>query len=118
MCDFHINLLSCNVKNTGNFRDTMFSYSYLPSINIFTIVTIRSRTLIGNIIYHKSMLNITTGNLSSVTSDHLIQLLIEPSSTKTKLEEICKLQRCYNNFDKNKHRMICTKSAGKDTSVI
>ena len=48
------------------------------------------------------MLNITAGNISSVISDHLIQFLIEPSSTNTKLEQTCKLQRCYKNFDKTK----------------
>ena len=43
-------------------------------------------------------------NISSVISDHLIQFLIEPSSTHQKLEETCKLQRCYKNFDKTKFK--------------
>ena len=50
------------------------------------------------------MLNITAGNISSVISDHLIQFLIEPSSSNAKLEQTCKLQRCYKNFDDTKFR--------------
>ena len=30
----------------------------------------------------------------------MIQFLIKPSSTNAKLEQTCKLQRCYKNFDK------------------
>ena len=44
------------------------------------------------------MLNVTVGSISSITSDHLIQFLIEASSTNGKLEQTCKLQRCYKNF--------------------
>ena len=35
------------------------------------------------------MLNITAGNISSVISDHLIQILIEPFSSNAKLEQTC-----------------------------
>ena len=51
------------------------------------------------------MLNITTGNISSVISD-LIQFLIEPFSTNAKLEKKCKLQRRYINFDKTKNKNV------------
>ena len=51
------------------------------------------------------MLNITAGNINSVISDHLIQFLIEPSSTNAKLERTKMLiQRCYNNFNKTKFK--------------
>ena len=51
------------------------------------------------------MLNITAGNINSVISDHLIQFLIEPSSTNAKLEQTKMLiQRCYNNFNKTKFK--------------
>ena len=50
------------------------------------------------------ILNITAGNISSVIWDHLIQCLIEPSSSNGKLEETCKLQKCYKNFDKAKFK--------------
>ena len=99
MGDFNINLLSYDDKNTANFPDTMFSYSYFPFINTLTRVTSHSKTLIDNMFYNKPMLNITAGNISSVISDHLIQFLIEPSSTNAKLEQTCKLQRCYKNID-------------------
>ena len=48
------------------------------------------------------MLNITAGNISSVISGHLIQFLIEPSATNTKLEQTFELQKCYKNFGKTK----------------
>ena len=92
MGDFNINLLNYDNKNTENFLDTMFSYSYLHFINTPTRVTGHSKTLIDNIFYNKPMLNITAGNISSVIADHLIQFLIEPSSTKAKLEQTYKLQ--------------------------
>ena len=63
-------------------------------------MTGNSKTLIDNIFYNKPMLNITAGNISPVISDHLIQFLTEPSSTNAKLEQTCKLQQCYKNFDK------------------
>ena len=80
----------------------MFSYSYLPFTNTPTRVTSHSKTLIDNIFCNKPMLNITAGNISSVILDQLIQFLIEPLSTNAKLEQTCKLQRCYKNFEKTK----------------
>ena len=102
MGDFNINLLNCDNKNTANFLDTMFSCSYLSFINTPTRVTGHPKTLIEKAFYNKHMLNVTAGNISSVISDHLIQFLIEPSSSNAKLEQTCKLQRCYKNFDKAK----------------
>ena len=104
MGDHNINLLNCDGKNTANFLDPTFSYSYLPFINTPTRVTGHSKTLIDNIFYNKPMLNITAGNISSVISDHLIQFLIEPSSSNAKLEQTYQLQRCYKNFDKAKFK--------------
>ena len=114
MGDFNINLLNYDDKNTANFFDTKFSYSYLPFINTLTRVTGHSKTLIDNIFYNKPMLNITAGKISSVISDHQIQFLIEPSSTNTKLEQTCKLQRCYNNFDKIKFKNDLRKISWKE----
>ena len=104
MGDFNINCLNCDDKNTANFLDTMFSYSYLAFINTPTRVTDHSNTLIDNIFYNKPMLNITVESISSVISDHLTQFLFEPSSSNAKLEQTCKLQRCYKNFDKTKFK--------------
>ena len=92
MGNFNINLLYYDNKNTANFLDTVFSYSYLPFINTPTRVTDHSKT-IDNIFYNNPILNITAGNISSVISDHLIQFLIEPSATNAKLEQTCKLQK-------------------------
>ena len=113
MGDFNINLLNYDDKNTANFLDTMFSYSYLSFINTPTRVTGHSKTLIDNIFYNKPMLNITAGNISSVISD-LIQFLIEPSSTNAKLEQTCKLQQCYKNFDKTKFKNDLCKISWKE----
>ena len=84
--EFNINLFNYDEKNTVNFLDTMFSYSYLPFINTPTRVTDHSKTLIDDIFYNKPMLNITAGNISSIILDHLIQVLIEQSTTNAKLE--------------------------------
>ena len=68
----------------------MQPYFYLPFINTLTRVTCHAKTLIDNIFYNKPMLNITAGNITSVISDHLIQFLIEPSSTNAKRKQTCK----------------------------
>ena len=60
------------------------------------------------------MLNITAGNISSVISDLLIQFLIEPSSSNPKLEQTCKLQRCYKNFDQAKLKNYLHKISWKE----
>ena len=59
------------------------------------------------------MLNITAGNISSIVSDHLIQFLIESSATNAKLEQTCKLQRCYKNFDRTKFKNYLHKISWK-----
>ena len=73
MGDFNINLINYNDdKNTGNFLNTMFSYSFSPYITTPTIITRNTKTLIDNIYYNKPLNNIISGNLSSMISDHLI----------------------------------------------
>ena len=114
MGDFNISLLNHDDRTTANFLDTMSSYFYLPFINTHARVTGRSKTLIDNIFYSKPMLNITAGNISFVTSDHLIQFLIEPSSTNAKFEKTCKLQRCYKNFHKTKFKNDLHKISWKE----
>ena len=81
-------------------------------------MTGHSKTVIDNIFYNKPMLNISAANISSIISDHLIQFLTEPSATNTKLEQTCKLQRYYKNFDKIKFKNDLHKSAGENTVVI
>ena len=79
--------LNYNYKNTADFLDSMFSYSNLFFINTPTRVAGRSKRInrLYNIFYNQLRLNITAGNISSVISDHLIQFMIEPSSTNAKL---------------------------------
>ena len=114
MGEFNISFLNHDDRTTANFLDTMSFYFYLPFINTHTRVTGRSKTLIDNIFYSKPMLNITAGNIGFVTSDHLIQFLIEPSSTNAKFEKTCKLQRCYKNFHKTKFKNDLHKISWKE----
>ena len=60
------------------------------------------------------MPNITAENISSVILDHLIQFLIEPSSSNAKLEQTYQLQRCYKNFDKAKFKNDLHKISWKE----
>ena len=83
--DLNINLLNYDGKNTANFLDPTFSYSYLPFINTPTKVTGHSKTLIDNIFCNKPMVNITAGSIISVISHHMIRFLTEPSSSNAKL---------------------------------
>ena len=96
----------------------MFSYSYLPFISTPTRVTGHSETLIDNNCCNKPMLNITAGNISSVISDHLIQFLIEPSSTNAKLERTCKPQDTIRTLMRQNLKITYLKSAAKNTAVI
>ena len=118
MGGFNINLLNYDNKNTANFLDTMFSYSYLPFINTPTRVTGHSKTLIDNIFYNKPMLNITAGNISSVISDHLIQFLIEPSSSNAKLIKHVNCKDAIRTLIRQNLKMTYTKLVGKNTAVI
>ena len=52
--------------------------------------------------------------ISSIISDHLIQFLIESSATNAKLEQTCKLQRCYKNFNKTKFKNDLQKISWKE----
>ena len=96
----------------------MFSYSYLPFINTPTRVTGHSKTLIDNIFYNKPMLNITAGNISSVISDHLIQFLIEPSSSNAKLIKHVNCKDAIRTLIRQNLKMTYTKLLGKNTAVI
>ena len=92
MGDFIINLLNYD-KNTSNFLDKIK-------------------------IYDKTMLNLAVGNISSVISDHLIQFLIEPSSTNAKLERTCKPQDTIRTLMRQNLKITYLKSTGKNTAVI
>ena len=54
--------------------------------------------------HNKPMRSLTAGNINSIILYQLIEFLIEISLTNAKLEQTCKLQRCYKNFDKTKFR--------------
>ena len=89
-------------KNTGNFLDKMFSQSFLTNITTPTRITRNTKTLIDNTYYNNPLNNIISGNLISITSDHLIQFLIEAIDFSEKSPKMINRQRCYKNFDKLK----------------
>ena len=62
------------------------------------------------------MLNITAGNISSATSNDLIQFLIEPTSEK--LNKHVNYKDAIKNLIKQNLKMICIKSTGKNTTLI
>ena len=82
----------------------MFPHPYLYFINTSTTVTVHSKRLTDNMFHNKPMRSLTAGNINSIILDQLIEFLIEISLTNAKLEQTCKLQRCYKNFDKTKFR--------------
>ena len=105
MGDFNVNLINCNDdKNISNFLDTMLSHSFLPFITTPTRITRNTKTLIDNIFYNKPLNDITSGNLSSIISDHLIHFLIESSKFTEKSPQMVYRQRCYKHFDKLQFR--------------
>ena len=105
MGDFNINLINySNDKNTGNFLHKMFSQSFLPYIITPTRITRNTKTLIYNIYDNKPPNNIIFGNLSSIISDHLIQLLAEPLDFSEKSSKMINRQRYYKNLDKLKFK--------------
>ena len=89
MGDFSVNLINFNDgKNTSSFLDAMLCHPFLPFITTPTRTTRNSKTLIDNILYNKPLNDITSGNLSSIISDHLIKFLIEPSKSIKKLPQM------------------------------
>ena len=105
MGDFSVNLINFNDgKNTSSFLDAMLCHSFLPFITTSTRTTRNSKTLIDNILYNKPLNDITSGNLSSIISDHLIHFLIEPSKFTEKSPQMVYRQRCYKHFDKLQFR--------------
>ena len=105
MGDFNINLLNYNNdKDATTFLDTMFSNSFSPFITFPTRVGNISETLIDNIFYNKPLNDMIAGNLCPVISDHLIQLLVEPSSFIHNISKEKITKRCYKKFDKEKFK--------------
>ena len=107
MEESNINLLHYGYQNTTKFLDTMFLILTF-FLSTPSRVTGHSKPLIHNIFYNKLMLNMTLGNISSVMLSHLIQSLIEQSSTHAKHQHTCKFQRCYINFDQINWKKQCS----------
>ena len=116
MGDLNINLLIYGDRNKANFVDTKFSYSHLPLINTPTRVSGHSKTLIDNIFYNKPMLNITSGSISSVRSEHLNKYLIEPSLSNGKLKH-ANYKDAIKTLIRQNLKMTFTKSVEKNTVV-
>ena len=82
--DFNIDISKDDtIKN--DFINTLHSFSFFPTINIFTRVTNRSRTIIDNFITNIENASIDSGVILSEISDHLRIVLFMHLSNKFKL---------------------------------
>ena len=72
--DFNLNLLNY-AKNTGTFEflESVFSNNSTRQINLPTRITGTSSTLIDNVLINSQENLYTSGNLTTSTSDHLLQ---------------------------------------------
>ena len=72
MGDFNINILNCNSdRDTSSFIDTIYSNSFYLTINIPTLITRTSKTLIDNILYNNITKSISAGNIVTGILGHL-----------------------------------------------
>ena len=72
MGDFNINILNCNSnRDTLSFIDTIYSNSFYLTINIPTLITSTSKTLIDNILYNNITKSISAGNIVTCILGHL-----------------------------------------------
>ena len=72
MGDFNINILNCNSdRDTSSFIDTIYSNSFYLTINIPTLITSTSKTLIDNILYNNITKSISAGNIVTGILGHL-----------------------------------------------
>ena len=78
--DFNINLLSYNGHlPTNEFLDSPASNSVISYILQPTRITDHSKTLVDNIFSNVITVDAISGNLTSMISDHLPQIMIVPS---------------------------------------
>ena len=72
MGDFNINILNCNSnRDTSSFIDTIYSIFFYLTINIPTLITSTSKTLIDNILYNNITKSISAGNIVTGILGHL-----------------------------------------------
>ena len=77
MGDFNVNLLNAETNsNISEFYDNLWSHCFAPCILQPTRLTKNSKTLIDNIFLNSIEFEIFSGNLTSLISDHLPQLLM------------------------------------------
>ena len=70
--DFNLDLLKADTHiPTGDFINSMLSYSFLPTVNIPTRITEHSATIIDNVFINKDFSNFKSAVICSDISDHL-----------------------------------------------
>ena len=100
MGDFNINLLHCNTdKDTSDYKDTLYSHSFYPTIHSRARITPTSKTLIDNVFYNNASNNIISGNIATSISDHLTQFLLVPRQLTGVQQHKVKEKRSFCNFD-------------------
>ena len=71
--DFNINILNFETdRPTAEIFDNIYSNSFVPYITLPTRITPTSKTLIDNIFFNNINKAITSGNLITDISDHLV----------------------------------------------
>ena len=93
-------MLKCDTsREVSEFIDILTSHLLFPSISLRTRVTVRSQTLIDNILFTPNKYEVSSGNLTVGISDHMPQFLIfdTPSLSKNPLDSY---YRDWKSFDR------------------
>ena len=99
--NFNINLLNYETyRPTAEFLDDIYWDSFASYITLPTQITPRSKTLIDNIFLNDINEVITSGNLITNISDHLVQFLITSNVLKNKPNKLI-LKRCFKKFNED-----------------
>ena len=106
MGDFNINLLNTGTNtNISEFYDNMASHFFAPYILQPARLTKISKTLINNIFLNSIEFETFSGNLISLISDHLPQLLIlKAFHRKSTVTNNIVYERNYRFFNNNKFK--------------
>ena len=119
MGGFSINLLHSDLdQETSNFMDNIYSNSFFPTVNLPTLITASSKTLIDNIFYNDICKKIKVGNIATTISDHLTQFLAIPSKETPILFNHNIMKSSFKDFDPTKLKNELTKINWKNKLQI
>ena len=89
--------------------DNIYSNSFFPTVNLPTLITASSKTLIDNIFYNDICKKIKVGNIATTISDHLTQFLAIPSKETPILFNHNIMKSSFKDFDPTKLKNELTK---------